>query len=116
MLSAVFRQHHDAPDFGDALADFEPAASGHRVDIVQRKDVVAILAVMRIDFGFERNLVLAHHRGDTHVVDTSAFTFLCDPDNFHFRSSYSSSSEMPMSFMAPFHVSLFSKPSRLPPP
>jgi hypothetical protein len=45
MLSAVFRQHHDAPDFGNALADCEPAASGHRVDIVQRKDVMAILAV-----------------------------------------------------------------------
>ena len=116
MLSAVFRQHHDAPDFGDALADCEPTASGHRVDIVQRKDVVAVFAVMRIDFGFERNLVLVHHRGDTHVVGARAFTFLCDPDDLHLRPSYSSSSKTPMSFMAPFQVSLFSKPSRLPPP
>ena len=77
---------------------------------------MAFFTVMRVDFGLERNLVFAHHRGDTHVVGASAFTFLCNPDDFHLRSSHYSSSEIPMSFMAPFQVSLFSKPSRLPPP
>ena len=78
MFAAVFRQYHNTPDFGNAfssIAYLEPAASSHRVNTVQRQNVMAVFAIMGIDFGIERNLVLVHHRCHAHVVDASALTF-----------------------------------------
>ena len=86
VMPAVFRQHDDAPDFRGFAIDTKPAASGHGVDIVESEDVVALFAVLRIDFGVERNLMLTHHRLDAHIVGTSAFAFFCYADDFHERN------------------------------
>lgn len=86
VMPAVFRQHDDAPDFGGFAIDTEPAACCHRVNIIEGKDVMAIRTVLRIDFGVERNLMLAHHRLDAHIVGTSAFAFFCYADDLHERN------------------------------
>jgi hypothetical protein len=109
----------------EAKAELEACPSMEGLDLASKVttrdrytwgDPTAKRHIIAYDFGIKRNLVLAHHRGNAYVVGARAFTFLCDPDDFHLRPGYSSSSETPMSFMAPFQVSLFSKPSRLPPP
>ena len=102
MLAPVFRQHHDAPDFSNALANFKPATSGNWINIIQCQNVMTVLTIISIDLGIKRNLVLTHHRSHAHIVGTSPFAFFCNANNFHeydrlvfFRNTHKSHGAFP---------------------